>query len=690
MARRILLACLACFWFQFIFSQSMSDDQVVRYVMEQQEKGKDQQYIVSQLLQKGVTVDQLRRIRKKYEAEQNQPGALDLTGTTQAKSGTSRLRTNKEKTRDERQKQNGYMIRSQREIKDGEDKTLKNQQLNEEIGFMDIDSLIYYRNYFKEDDRQVFGRNIFNNEMLTFEPSMNIPTPANYRLGAGDAVIIDVWGASQTTFEGTVSPDGTVTIEGVGPLTLAGMTVKEANDYVKKQLGRFYSNSNITLTVGETRSIQVQVMGEVMVPGTYTLSALSSAFNALYAAGGISEIGTLRDIKVFRQGRVVSTIDVYDYILNGNTKGDIRLADNDVIVVGPYECLVNIRGKVKRPMFYEMKEDESVSRILDYAGGFAGDAYTDNVRLIRKSGREYSVYTVGEFEMNGFLLKDGDSLYVDSIIPRFSNMAEIRGAVFHPGQYQMDGSIKTVRQLIKAADGLREDAFLKRAVMHRQKEDLTMEALSVDVEGIMDGVASSPEKLDKYIRTIYNKANDMDRLIDELTFYSKIDTNKIPYTFSKINVSQYFRDCVEEVGLDMEARGIELGYFNYVDEDVVVIADAEQMKRVINNIISNSVKYLDKKKGIINIRIKDDGDFIQVEIEDNGKGIAAKDLPNIFDRFYRTDSSRNSSQGGSGIGLSIVRKIIEDHGGRIWATSKEGIGTEVHFVLRKYQEVVQE
>ncbi len=490
MARRILLACLAFFWFQFIFSQSMSDDQVVRYVMEQQEKGKDQQYIVSQLLQKGVTVDQLRRIRKKYEAEQKQPGALDLTGTTQPKSGTSRLRTNKEKTRDERQKQNGYMVRSRREIKDGEDKTLKGQQLNEEIGFMDIDSLIYYRNYFKEDDRQVFGRNIFNNEMLTFEPSMNIPTPANYRLGAGDAVIIDVWGASQTTFEGTVSPDGTVTIEGVGPLALAGMTVKEANDYVKKQLGRFYANSNITLTVGETRSIQVQVMGEVMVPGTYTLSALSSAFNALYAAGGISEIGTLRDIKVFRQGRVVSTIDVYDYILNGNTKGDIRLADNDVIVVGPYECLVNIRGKVKRPMFYEMKENESVSRILDYAGGFAGDAYTDNVRLIRKSGREYSVYTVDEFEMNGFLLKDGDSLYVDSVIPRFSNMAEIRGAVFHPGQYQMDGSIKTVRQLIKAADGLREDAFLKRAVMHRQKEDLTMEALSVDVEGIMDGAVA--------------------------------------------------------------------------------------------------------------------------------------------------------------------------------------------------------
>ena len=486
MARRILLACLACFCFPFVFSQSMSDEQVVRYVMEQQGRGKDQQYIVSQLLQKGVTVDQLRRIRKKYEAEQNQPGAVDLTG----KSEVSRLRTSNNKAREERQKQNGYMVRSQSEMENARNRRASRQQLDAEIGFMDIDSLIYYRNYFGEDKGKVFGRNIFNNEMLTFEPSMNIPTPADYRLGAGDAVIIDIWGASQTTLEGTVSPDGTITVEGVGPLALAGKTVEEANEYVKQQLGKFYSNSNITLTVGETRSIQVQVMGEVRVPGTYTLSSLSSAFNALYAAGGINEIGTLRDIKVYRQGRVVSTIDVYDYIFNGNTKGDIRLADNDVIVVGAYECLVDIRGKVKRPMFYEMKENESVSRILEYAGGFAGDAYTDNVRLIRKSGREYSVHTVGEFEMNGFLLKDGDSLYVDSVIPRFSNMAEIRGAVFHPGKFQMDGDIKTVRQLIKAADGVREDAFLKRAVMHRQKEDLTLEVLPVDIEGIMAGTVA--------------------------------------------------------------------------------------------------------------------------------------------------------------------------------------------------------
>lgn len=234
----------------------------------------------------------------------------------------------------------------------------------------------------------------------------------------------------------------------------------------------------------------------------------------------------------------------------------------------------------------------------------------------------------------------------------------------------------------------KESKELISNISHDLKTPIT--AIKGYVEGIQDGVASSPEKLDKYIRTIYNKANDMDRLIDELTFYSKIDTNKIPYNYTRINVSEYFGDCVEEVGLDMETCGIDLGYFNYVDEDVVVIADAEQMKRVINNIIGNSLKYLDKKKGIINIRIKDDGDFIQVVIEDNGKGIAAKDLPCIFDRFYRTDSSRNSSKGGSGIGLSIVKKIIEDHGGRIWATSKEGIGTEMHFVLRKYQEVIQE
>ncbi len=234
----------------------------------------------------------------------------------------------------------------------------------------------------------------------------------------------------------------------------------------------------------------------------------------------------------------------------------------------------------------------------------------------------------------------------------------------------------------------KESKELISNISHDLKTPLT--TIKGYVEGIRDGVASSPEKLDKYLRTIYNKAMEMDRLIDELSFYSKIDTNKIPYNYAKINVAEYFGDCVEEVGLELETRGSELGYYNYVNDDVVIIADAEQLKRVINNIIGNSVKYFDKKHEVINIRIKDEGDFIHIGIEDNGKGIATKDLPYIFDRFYRTDSSRNSSKGGSGIGLSVVKKIIEDHGGRIWATSKEGIGTEIHFVLRKYQEVIQE
>ena len=207
------------------------------------------------------------------------------------------------------------------------------------------------------------------------------------------------------------------------------------------------------------------------------------------------------------------------------------------------------------------------------------------------------------------------------------------------------------------------------------------------VEGIMDGVADTPEKMNRYVRTIYNKTNEMDHLINELTFYSKIDTNRIPYTFSKLNVEDYFSDCAEELGLEMETKGIELVYANYVEKDVQVIADGEQIRRVIHNIVSNAIKYMEKPKGIIQLRVKDVGDFIQVEIEDNGKGIAAKDLPYIFDRFYRTDVSRNSSKGGSGIGLSIVKKIMEDHGGKVWATSRLGIGTIMYFVLRKYQEV---
>ena len=493
--RKLLIIFTLAILPQLIYAQSMTDDQVIKFVQEQQERGADQQTIVTKLLQKGVTPQQLRRIRKKYAAEQENLGASDLTGKTKNVSRT-RKNLNKQEQGEKNQINQNYMVRPQFREQNRYYGTFdeRKQALDDEIGFMDIDSLIYYQNYFK-DESQVFGRNIFNNQMLTFEPNMNMATPANYRLGAGDNVIIDIWGASQETFQGEISPDGTVVIEGVGPLKIGGMSVSQANTYIRNKLGRYYSGCSIQMTVGDTRTIQVQVMGEVNMPGTYSLSSLSSAFNALYAAGGINDIGTLRSIKVYRTGRCIEEIDVYDYILNGNAKGDVRLQDNDIIVVGPYECLVNIRGKVKRPMFYEMKSSESAKTILSYSGGFTGDAYKKNIRLIRKNGAEYSIHTLGEFDWADFKLNDGDSIFVDSVVARYSNMAEIRGAVFHPGMFEVGGSINSVRDLINASEGLREDAFTNRAVMHREKEDKTLEVISVDIKGILDGsVADIPIK----------------------------------------------------------------------------------------------------------------------------------------------------------------------------------------------------
>lgn len=488
--KKMLLAIGLAMCTGMVSAQSMSDDQVVEYVKKEQAKGQSQQQIVSKLFQKGVTTDQLRRIRKKYDAEKNALGASDLSGKNAGKSN-ERLRQQRQEDGERYQKQNQYMVQPQYRVlnRNYGTKSERMQELNDEIGFMDIDSLIYYQNYFKNEN-EVFGRNIFNNQMLTFQPNMNMATPSNYSLGAGDEVVIDVWGASQQTFTETISPDGVIVIEGVGPCQIGGMSVNEATAYLRSRLGKFYSDCNIQLSLGSTRSIQVQVMGEVNVPGTYTLSSLSSAFNALYAAGGVSDIGTLRDIKVYRDGRQLASIDVYDLLLNGKSKGNVILADNDIIVVGPYDALVEIRGKVKRPMFYEMKKNESLSTLLGYSGGFTGDAYKKNMRVTRKNGSEYSIHTVGEFDWNSFTMDDGDSVYVDSVVARYSNMVEIRGAVFHAGMFQMDGSINTVRELVRAAEGLREDAFTARAVMHRQKDDLSLEVLPVDIKGVMDGTVA--------------------------------------------------------------------------------------------------------------------------------------------------------------------------------------------------------
>lgn len=478
-----MLLVVLTFALQGIMAQSMTDEQITDFIITEQQRGADQRTIASKLLQKGVSVERLRRLKKKYDAEQEQLGAVDLTGKSKS---TSRLRK-KELTKEEKSAmRNNNMMQSKRLENLQLTNSEKRKIYEEEIEFLDIDSVLYYKNLLK-DETEVFGRNIFNNEFLTFEPALNIPIPPGYVLGAGDQILIDVWGASQTLVEGEISPDGNVVVEGVGPIYLAGLTVAEANKHVKNILGEIYGGSNVNLTVGAVRSVQVQVTGEVVAPGNYTLSALSTAFNALYAAGGVSELGTLRAINVYRRGKLISTIDVYDYILNGNTQTDVRLEDNDVVSVGAYDAIVNIQGKVKRPMLYELKSDETLSRLMLYSGSFSGDAYKENIRVVRKSGREYSIFTVGRSEFATFAMCDGDSVYVDSVIPRYSNLVEISGAVFYPGQYQFSEKINTVAALIEAAGGLREDAFLNRAVMHHRNYDNTIEAQALNIKGIMDG-----------------------------------------------------------------------------------------------------------------------------------------------------------------------------------------------------------
>lgn len=501
MRRFFILAFLMSLMTMGSMAQSaMTDEQVLQYVVEEHQSGTSQAQIVTKLMQRGVDIEQIRRVKQKYErlAKNQGLGAI----VTKEKSG-NRLRTNNSKT-----KMNNANVNDDTDeflptyrLTDGREKDYDNKNIYDETnedwlmmqdelnGFIPDTAAIVqkYMDDRKKKKVKVFGRDIFNNKELTFEPEMNIATPQNYRLGPGDAVFIEIYGASQKTIEGTVSPDGTITIEGFGPVQISGLTVKEANSRLRSTLGKRYSSSKISLTVGQTRSIMVNVMGEVNNPGTYTLPAFATVFHALYMAGGTNDLGTMRNIKVYRNNRLVSTVDIYDYILNGKLTGNVRLADNDVISVGTYDCLVNITGKVKRPMYYEMKKNESVATLLKYSGGFTGDAYKKSVRLVRKAGKEYSVYNVDEFDMSSFQLADADSVSVDSILQRYSNMVEIKGAVFRPGMYQVGGNINSVRTLIENADGLKEEAFTARAVMHRMKPDRTLEVIPVDVEGILAG-----------------------------------------------------------------------------------------------------------------------------------------------------------------------------------------------------------
>jgi protein involved in polysaccharide export with SLBB domain len=470
------------------------------YVIEQNAKGVSRQQIVMQLMQRGVTIDQIRRIQKKYQ-KQIKNGALGAEDITAgSKDSKTRMReSNGDKRRE--QKQEDKRKASQFRIKDTKKKnqiqrhTYNDEdedfvEMDEAMDFMMPDSLKYFDDEFlkkDEEKRKIFGHDVFNNQNLTFESSMNLATPQNYVLGPGDVVNVDVWGASEENVSETISPDGTITIQSIGVIQLGGLSVSQAKSRLKQVLGPRYQGSKIDLTLGQTRTITVSVMGEVKVPGTFTMSAFATVYNALYMAGGPNEIGTLRNVKVYRKGKLISTVDVYDFLLNGHLTGDVRLQDNDVITVSPYESLVNITGKVKRPMFYEMKKTESAATLLKYAGGFTGDAYTKAIRINRKAGAGYSVFSVGEFDLNSFKLMDEDSVSVDSTLARYQNMVEIKGAVFRPGMYQVGGNISTVKALVEAAAGLTEGAIGQHAVMHRMKVDRTLEVQSLDITGILEG-----------------------------------------------------------------------------------------------------------------------------------------------------------------------------------------------------------
>mgnify|MGYP002515638583 CR=1 FL=1 len=493
MKKNILLLILVLVMPACMMAQSsMSDDQVMQFVVKEHAQGTSQSQIVTKLMQRGVNISQIRRVREKYDRQIKNKG-MGVVADQAVSSATSRMRQNNGDKKTDVRAKTDQLIQTDnypRTTIDDDDQLAMERELG---GMLPADTAALFRQLMAERHaRRVFGRDIFNNKKLTFEPNMNIATPRNYRLGPGDAVIIDIYGASQKTLETTVSPEGEVTIEGFGPVQVSGLTVAQANARLRSTLGSRYQSSKIKLTVGQTKTIMVNVMGEVRMPGTYTLSAFATVFNALYMAGGPNDLGTLRNIKVFRNNRLIAMVDVYDYILNGKAS-NIHLTDNDVIVVGPYDCLVSISGKVKRPMYYEMKKSESVGTLLKYAGGFTGDAYTKAVRVIRKTGREYSVYNVGEFDMSSFRIADGDSVSVDSILDRYENMVEVKGAVFRPGKYQVGGDIASVRSLIEHAEGCTEQAFTAHAVMHRMRADRTLEVIPVDIDGIMQGrVADVP------------------------------------------------------------------------------------------------------------------------------------------------------------------------------------------------------
>ena len=456
-----------------VLAQQMSDNQVVEYIQSAMDQGKNQKQIATELAMRGVSKEQAMRIQQQFGAQST------ATNTPSVAVTKNRLR---QTTADQNSAEQGITLSEA-------------QTTHDEDIFATED--VFAKQTPMVEKKVIFGRNIFNTRGLTFAPNQNIATPANYKLGPGDQVIIDIWGANQTTISQVISPDGYISIDNLGLVYLNNMSITEAEKYLRKRLSAIYASvgenntaSEIKVTLGQIRTIKVHVMGEVVKAGTYSLSSYSTAFYAIYHAGGVSDLGSLRNISVVRNGKQIAVVDVYDFILKGESKGNISLQDGDAIIVPPYHSLIEIDGNVKRPMFYEMADGETLNTLLGYAGDFTGDAYRKSVTVTRKNGREYQIHTVDDNQFSSFALMDGDKVEVGRMIERFENRIEVKGAVYREGVYQLNDNLNTVSKLVSKAEGVMDDAFLARAVLHRERPDLTLELIQVDLGNILNGTAA--------------------------------------------------------------------------------------------------------------------------------------------------------------------------------------------------------
>lgn len=459
--RRIFLSL---FMAVSLLAAAMTDDQVIAYIKSAAAAGKSDKQIGEELMAKGVTPEQAERIKARVEAK-----STSERDVTDQKLGASRAERRHNAAND---LSDQTLDEVGREVDKGSDNTVS--------------------------ARQIYGHEVFNARALTFEPSENLATPQNYRLGPGDEVVIDLWGTSEDHLRQTISPEGSIMISQVGPVYLNGLTIGDANKHIKSIFSRKYAGmddaeTEIQVTLGQIRTIQVDILGEVSTPGTFRMSPFSSVFHALYRAGGIRDIGTLRNIQVLRNGRKVAGIDIYEYLFDGKTSGNIRLQEGDVIIVPPYDQLVSIDGNVKRPMYYEIKPGETIQDLLTYAGGFTGDAYTGMVRLARQTGTENELYNIDRGEFTSYRLKDGDIITIGTILDRYANRVELKGAVYRPGMFAIGDGVNTVGQLVRKADGLTEDAYADRVLLYREGPELRLEILPLDLKGILNGTVADVE-----------------------------------------------------------------------------------------------------------------------------------------------------------------------------------------------------